>query len=290
MDAFIHGAEDLIDERIAYAAANSLSARVGDTYREPTAPWRKVWHSTESRPKTSALCRTLAIQHRPPPHIWASYEHDWVGQTVPLNKSAYALFHDSGDPETNHMHAIQTEVFGFASEGYSVEKCDWLGRRVLRPLLDAGVPIDLRFTAPTTGGDGYGESGTVRGSWSWWRSFPGQCGHANVPGNVHWDPGRADYARIARAATPVPEEDADMPAVTIAVDGRQGDHYQVLNFETAVWLKDPGQVWITAVYWEAHGIPGLVPENWESAHIDRVVANPGSVPAPTWPGLQTPGA
>jgi hypothetical protein len=202
MTLIIQGAENLIDNRVEYAAANGLSPRVGDFYRVPSAPWRKVWHSTESRPRSVADCRTLAIRHRTPPHIWASFEFNWVGQTVPLDLSAYALFHDSGDPETNHAHAIQTEVFGFASEGFSAEKCDWLGRRVLRPILAAGIPIDIWLVAPTTGSDGYGTNGTVRQSWSWWASFDGQCGHANVPGNVHWDPGRADFTRIAQAAVP----------------------------------------------------------------------------------------
>jgi hypothetical protein len=70
-------------------------------------------------------------------------------------------------------------------------------------------------------------------SWSWWASFDGQCGHQNVPGNLHWDPGRADYLAIAKAArptTPEPEDD-DMPPPVIArtSDGRAwliGPHFR----------------------------------------------------------------
>jgi hypothetical protein len=133
-----------------------------------------------------------------------------VGQTVPLDLAAYALAHPGGTPETNHAHAIQTEVFGFASEDLLRDPgiCRWLGERVLAPVLDAGVPIRLAHVAPSDGSDAYGLDGSVRLSWAWWAGFDGQCGHQNVPGNSHWDAGRADYLAIAKAARPTPVSDS----------------------------------------------------------------------------------
>jgi hypothetical protein len=210
---WVTGAENLVDERIAYAKANNLSPRVGDTYRLPDSPWRVVWHTVEAPeddPDTPNAdegwelpqARAYIIRHRVPPHVWALPEHDWLGQTVPLDLSAYALVHRSGDPETNHRHAIQVEVLGYAKDGLDdPDLCDWLGRRVLRPVLEAGVPINLAHLAPSSGSDAYGLSGSVRQTWAWWANFDGLCGHQNVPGNVHWDPGVSNYARIAAAAS-----------------------------------------------------------------------------------------
>jgi hypothetical protein len=197
----IAGVEWLVDDRISYATARNLSPRVGAPYRDGSAPWRKVWHSVEGDPSTIAGARGLAIAHRTPPHLWAAPRLDWVGQTVPLNLAAYALKHPDGAPETNHRHAIQTEVFGFARDDMLRDPgiIRWLAARVLGPVLDAGVPINLSHIAPSDGSDAAGINGSVRLSWSWWASFDGQCAHQNVPGNEHWDAGRADYAAIAAA-------------------------------------------------------------------------------------------
>jgi hypothetical protein len=183
-------------------------------YRLESSPWRKVWHTTEVVPSSIDGARRMAATHPDPPHLWACPEKDWVAQTVPLTLSARALFHNRDDPETNHRHAIQTEVIAFARDAPLADPAvaKWLGRRVLGPILKAGIDIDVNNVAPSIGGGGFGPNGAVRKSWDWWTSFDGQCGHANVPGNVHWDPGVANYSRIAQAAKPdgherLPQED-----------------------------------------------------------------------------------
>jgi len=191
----------------------------GDTYRT-NVPWRKVWHTMEApadRPPGTGPWGSIAgliayiESHRYPPHIWCWPERDWVGQTVNLYRSAYALVHSwSGYPETNHARAIQTEILGYAQDAPTIEHAEWLGRRVLKPIIDEGIPINLSHWAPSTDSDGAGVNGAVRMSAANWYDFDGQCGHANVPRNEHWDPGRADYARIARAAGAQPPEDDDM--------------------------------------------------------------------------------
>jgi hypothetical protein len=226
VDRLIAGAEDLIDDRVRYAAANGLSQRVGATYRTPSAPWRFVGHTIEAPAdattggwSTVDGIRNTAIKHRTPPHLWAWPAKNWVGQTVPLDLSAYALRHEAGDPETNHAHAIQLELLGFAGDDPYTRWADWIGERVLGPVIAAGVPINVAHTARSDGSAAYGESGSVRMSWAQWAAFDGICGHQNVPGNVHWDPGRADYARIGRAATNGDDDmftDADRTALNAA--------------------------------------------------------------------------
>jgi hypothetical protein len=204
-------------------ADRAPAGRAGATYRAPGAPWRFVFHKMEAPDDaTGGLwgsvegLKSYIRTHDAPPHLWAAQQFDWVGQSVPLTLSAYALRHPPGTPETNHAHAIQVEVLGYSAEGLQGSLCDWLGRRVLGPVLRAGIPIDLSNLARSTGSDGYGTDGAVRMSWAAWAAFDGVCGHANVPGNSHWDPGRADYARIARMAggapipVPTPEEENEM--------------------------------------------------------------------------------
>src|SRR5215213_1842877 len=208
IQGLIAGAENLIDDRIKYARDHGLSQRVGATYRRPNSPWRFVGHTIEA-PETWALAtlRNMAITHRTPPHLWCSPTHEWVGQTVPLDLSSYALLHESDAPdETNHMHAIQVECLGYARNDPYKEHAEWLGEHVLGPIMDAGVPIDLSVYAQSDGPDAAGVNGSVRMTWDEWRRFPGLCSHQNVPGNKHWDVGRADYPTIARAArtTPTP--------------------------------------------------------------------------------------
>lgn len=184
---------------IADRIANAKSG--GGTYMDGV-PWRFVMHTTEVRPSSIAGARAMASRHANPPHLWAWPEQDWVGQTVPLNRSAFALLRPAGTPHTNKARALQVEVIGYASEMASQPEWvwEWLGLRVLRPIIDAGYGIDLSRVARTTGNDGYGTDGRVRMTWSEWATFSGVCGHANVPGNSHWDPGAARLDLIANAA------------------------------------------------------------------------------------------
>lgn len=233
VDAWVAGAVNLVDERRA------VGNRVGADYRVPlsAAPWRKLFHTMEAPEDDPGTVpdegwsleqtRNYIIHHEFPPHLWALHHHGVVFQTVPLTKAAYALKHDwTGYPETNHVHVIQTEVMGFARNGLNGELADWLGHRVLGPVLDAGVPVDLSNLAPTDDDSASGINGSVRFSAQRWYAFDGICGHQNVPRNSHWDPGHSDYARIARAAghgptPPKPPEIEEDDSMVIIRNGNQ---------------------------------------------------------------------
>ena len=175
--------------------------RRGGTYIDGV-PWRFVTHTTEAVPDDVDGARAMAGRHPYPPHLWAWPEADWIGQTVPLDRSAFALLHPRGTPETNKMRALQVEIIGRAADtpGWPDGWWGWLGRRVLRPIIDAGYPVDLDQVARTTGPDGYGTGGAVRMTRAQWARFAGVCSHSNVPDNSHWDIGAGRLDLIAHAA------------------------------------------------------------------------------------------
>jgi hypothetical protein len=177
----------------------------GGTY--DGSPYRFVIHTTEGDPGSVDGCRNMAQNHGSPPQLWYHPTLRWLGQGLPLSRSAYALAHPSGTPNTNTAGAIQVEVFGFAADtpGWDVQ-CDNLGTDVLGPILAAGWPINTAQVAPTTGNDGYGTDGAVRFDQGTWAGWAGVCCHSNVPNNDHWDAGAIDLARVVRAAggTPAP--------------------------------------------------------------------------------------
>src|SRR5690606_34839256 len=96
-----HGGRELMDPWINGAERLS-STRSGAAYRT-RLPWRFVVHTMEAPeddPHTSrdegwslSQLRHHARTHPTPPHLWAAPKHDWVGQTIPLTRSAYALRH-----------------------------------------------------------------------------------------------------------------------------------------------------------------------------------------------------
>lgn len=188
------------------------------------APWRLVMHTTEVVPSTLSGARDMAARHDAPPHLWVWPERRWKAQTVPLHRAAFALKRPKHpvSPPTNTARAIQVEVIGRAGEALSWPEgwWDWLGTEVVAPIATS-VHLNLRRVAETAGPFGYGTDGEVRMTWEEWASFDGICGHANVPGNEHWDPGHADLHRVAavarRALTPRPIPEEEIPLQTFDV-------------------------------------------------------------------------
>lgn len=165
-------------------------------------PWRFTGHTTEAVPTSIAGAVAMAGRHPYPPHLWGWPERDWLVQTVRLDRSAFALKHPAGTPETNKMRALQIEIIGYAKDSGSKPEwwAEWIGENVVLRLIQAGYPINLDRVAPTTGEDGSGTGGAVRMSRAQWRAFDGLSVHANVPDNTHWDMGAIDLERVANAA------------------------------------------------------------------------------------------
>lgn len=195
MDAWLDSAERIGNQSV-YAN--------GGTYLEGV-PWRFVAHTTEAIPSSLVGAKAMAARHPYPPHLWAWPDRRWLGQTVPLDRSAAALVQPRGEPaahRTNKARAIQVEIIGEAADTpqWSTETWEWLGEFVLAPVIEAGYPINLGRVAPLTGNDGYGLGGKVRMGWPEWLAFDGLCAHSNVPGNDHWDIGDGRLDIVAAAA------------------------------------------------------------------------------------------
>jgi hypothetical protein len=196
----------------------------GGTYVD--GPWRFVIHTVEGNPATVAGCKAAAATNPYPPHLWYSPSLDWLGQTVPLSRSAFALEHPDGTPETNKLHAIQLEVFGYAAGTPSWPDSSLDGiADVIRRVVDAGYPINTARFAATTGPDGAGVNGKVRMLPDEWATYDGICCHSNVPNNVHWDAGRINLAYISEqaspaAATAAPSGSEDTTMALVTAPGR----------------------------------------------------------------------
>lgn len=206
------------------------------------APRRWTGHTTEGLSKDP---HGAAARHLTPPHCWVCLpSHPYKPRTriqiVPLNRSAFALKHNSGDPETNKQGAIQVEIEGFSKDApaWSMQDLDWLADQVVRPMCEAtGVRVAVIW------------NGSGRMSWSQWAAFNGLHTHRNVPGNTHTDAG-IDLAYIsqrlvgsAQGPTPPPEV-AAMAGVFEAVAQNQDGRWECFKVESGAlrssWQTAPG--------------------------------------------------
>ena len=204
----------------AERVANPKSA--GGSYLP--APWRFVFHTIEGEPSADGF-RRLAAEHTNSPHLWAMPSAHLLLQTIPLNRSAYALARP-GSVQTNRLHAVQVEVWGFAAKMGSLHQhaIEWLAERLLAPVARL-VPINLDRVHPTGGVSCYGRNSRCRMTAEQWQSFDGVCGHQHVPDNEHWDPGDMPLRAIAHRArqlvgggTPQREQLADHDGPSFAAE------------------------------------------------------------------------
>lgn len=216
---------------------NARSA--GGTYLP--APWRFVFHTIEGEPGEKAF-RALAARHTTPPHLWAMPKADLLLQTVPLNRSAYALARP-GAIQTNRLHAVQVELWGFAAkmDDAGDQLINWLAERLLAPVARL-VPINLGNVRPRGSGNRcYGTESPCRMTAAEWQVFDGVCGHKDVPANKHWDPGRLDMAAIATRAKAIvagPARQQEQPASAHDGPGFEAEYDETEHDETEQpWLE-----------------------------------------------------
>lgn len=194
----------------------------GGTYLT-NVPWRFVAHTTEVIPSSLAGAKAMAARHPHPPHLWAWPQRGWLGQTVPLDRSAAALVQPDSAPaqRTNKARAIQVEIIGNAAEtpNWPKDWWEWLGSDVLAPVIAAGYLIDLDAIAPLISYPASYGATDFRFTWDEWLDFSGLCAHLNVPGNLHGDigAGRLDLVAASAARTIDPQED-DMPLTAADLD------------------------------------------------------------------------
>jgi hypothetical protein len=133
-----------------------------------------VWHTTEGS--------SLPDYGGSSPHFTLNPRTGDLWQHIPLNRAARALAHPSG-PETNRANAIQVELIGFAKDTQDWSSGAYANVAELARWIEGafGVPrrTGVKFTVPATRLSGQG-----------FVDYEGHIGHAHVPGNDHWDPGK----------------------------------------------------------------------------------------------------
>jgi hypothetical protein len=138
-------------------------------------PAKLVWHTTEGF--------GLPAYAGSAPHFTLNPKTGQLWQHMPVDKVAKALAHPAGTVETNRAHAIQVELIGFAKDSQNWSDAEYARIAALARWIEhnAGVArkADVKFTVPAS-----------RLSASSWLNYSGHIGHAHVPSNDHWDPGR----------------------------------------------------------------------------------------------------
>lgn len=180
-----------------------ISGREGHTPRRQDAPARLVYHTTEGYgwPNyTSPPHLTIGVGHT------GSFRKKQPGsihlrQHIDLNKTAYALLHDSGTIETNHMgiNCIQIEIVTRVEDNRGILPDILLDliSDITSQLIESGLDIDPTiYPALWSDKDVYGVNGKARMSDDVWEKFNGICAHQHVPGNKHWDAGKLDIKRV----------------------------------------------------------------------------------------------
>lgn len=186
-------------------------------------PWRIVLHTVEG-----SANRSVIAAHPYVPHLWYDPPSRKLYQTVPLSRSAFALYQGDGH-YTNKARALQVEINGRAAEtaSWPQEWLDNITADVVVPLCQwvatyQGAQIDLAWApAPGAIAGSASEFAPQRVSEGIWAVNSGLYSHRHVPQNDHWDTGGLDTPRIAAHArlliagmlpgTTTPEGEDDLP-------------------------------------------------------------------------------
>ena len=196
------------------AQKKTFRGKSGSTPRRKDAPSRIVIHTTETNQLPGYNGGRAA------PHFTigvgdpGSLTREPLGavrvwQHVSLNRTAYALKHPRGTPETNHMgaHCIQIECITYVGDqpDHGI-----VGNRGNLPnALTVALAGLVREIITTIGGINVsdlpelwsatrssGPKAKQRLTARQWDRFNGICGHQHVPNNSHWDPGAFDIHKF----------------------------------------------------------------------------------------------
>lgn len=182
--------------------------------------WKMVWHTTETNgmpgynggaytPQLTGQLREYGSKTKVKRVLHQHYNF--------MTQAGKALVHTSGSGETNTDHAVQIELIATCDENnpnclYVEDLTDddflWLSQVV--DYVQSKVPVARRQLGTFKKFDAsYGANNGVRFSVNYWDDSSGHCGHQNVPGNVHGDPGLLDLQRILDGSADMPMTPAD---------------------------------------------------------------------------------
>lgn len=220
-----------------YVHVTDNSRSGGGTYTDQ--PWRIVFHSTEFDISELEKLKSVVRRHFAPPHLWYRPANRLRVQSVPLDRSGFALARSSGDPQTNKARALQVELVGHAADlkNLSDQELKNIALDVVVPFVEwarsQGGDVALEFHGEPGLADGrYGKNAATRMSWKSWYSFNGITSHYGVPGQSHWDTGTLDTKKIIAYAKAALGEGGDYDMTKEEYDRL----YKNVD-NTRVWLK-----------------------------------------------------
>ncbi|MEU1778700.1 peptidoglycan-binding domain-containing protein [Streptomyces abikoensis] len=171
---------------------------IGGDMDTPDEPARVVWHTTESGAGDAEFDSTAdyLIEIGAEPHLLYDPTTDRLGQFGPLDQSARALRND-GDDRTNRTGrvCVQVEVLARAGDPFTGY---WQPGPNFAALLAAARSWGVPDVWPAGDLASDGSDSTSRDS-DTWHDEGGHYGHANVPGNDHWDPGAISQSALLAA-------------------------------------------------------------------------------------------
>lgn len=144
-----------------------------------------VWHTTEgtSLPRYSGDA----------PHFTFDPRTNELWQHIGIDRAAAALMHPQGTVETNHAHAIQVELIGFAKDTATWPDSYYRNIAALARWIEKNAGVPRRAGVHFTAGGG---RQAARLSPAGWLAYAGHCGHEHVPSNFHWDPGQFRIGKV----------------------------------------------------------------------------------------------
>lgn len=219
-DIWIPGFEQIVNRH----------GRTGGQYLAGVAP-KVCLHTVEGY---SMNPRTTFANHPWIPHCWVTRpSHPYAPrcklQSIPLQRSSYALSHPPGTYETNNAGPTQFEIEGFAAEAHlwSTEDLDWLAAECVAPVCELTAVDPKNFRVCYGSFDGIvpvlatKESPIRFDGGPEYYYYNGLHAHQHGPDQDHWDCGKLFMAYISAkcvqlltpgepAPPPIPDVDDDL--------------------------------------------------------------------------------
>jgi hypothetical protein len=162
-----------------------------DAGRHTTGRPKLVWHSTEGSTIASAVSEYR--NKRSAPHFTIDPKRDRIVQHISVHRAARALEHRNGTVETNHAHAVQVEIVGFANRMGGLSRAELASLARLARWIERNADVPSRCSVEFVP---FPSGVPKRLQGQGWLDYSGHCGHMHVPFNDHEDPGALAINKI----------------------------------------------------------------------------------------------
>jgi len=178
--------------------------RLGDAGPFNCGEPKLIWHTTESPwNRVDQMWQVLSDKDASPHFIIGGrpgLKKPVVIQCIPLTRSARALAHPAGTPETNRARCIQVEICGYAKDSQ-----DW-SDEVYKALANLTVLVEHRVEVERKSYHLFRKGATRLSPDGFVRARSQHLGHQHVPNNDHFDPGGFDIDRLFKFCAKAPND------------------------------------------------------------------------------------